>query len=46
VKHVVIVAMLVLSMLTVNQDSKQVNLQLGQIIETALHDRVLVVGYV
>ena len=35
-KHVVIVAMLALNMLTVNQDSKQVNLQLGQTVETAL----------
>ena len=40
------------NMLTVNQDSKQVNLQLGQTVETALllqmqcmHIRVLVTGY-
>lgn len=49
-KHVEI-TMLALSMLTVNQDSKQVNLQLGQTVETtpqyilSMHVRVLVVGY-
>ena len=49
-KHVEI-TMLALSMLTVNQDSKQVNLQLGQTVETTLlyvqsmYVRVPVVGY-